>query len=205
MKKYLSVAFFLLMTLSLFAGTEDGVFYLYTPDRPDILTSSGREFDELKYTCAHASLPFGSKITIIYNKKQISVEVTDRINMPDNCFALSRAVFEYFGIIDLSCFTASCILPDNAEGEGEVVWKKSTANEKYCDLTNIKSDDLFTLYNKLIFNKAKNYNARFENDSLTVMYVSDSEKKALRELLSQFGVDVANIIERPLSRPPTRL
>jgi len=46
--------------------------------RPNMRTSSGRAFDERDFTCAHKTLPFGTRIAVTYGGRSVIVVVTDR-------------------------------------------------------------------------------------------------------------------------------
>jgi len=46
--------------------------------RPNMHTSSGRAFDERDFTCAHKTLPFGTRIAVSYGGRKVIVVVTDR-------------------------------------------------------------------------------------------------------------------------------
>jgi rare lipoprotein A (peptidoglycan hydrolase) len=50
----------------------------YGNSRPNMHTSSGRAFDERDFTCAHKSLPFGTRIAVSYGGRKVIVVVTDR-------------------------------------------------------------------------------------------------------------------------------
>lgn len=47
-------------------------------------TASGKTFRQSEYTCAHMTLPFGTKIKVtnLANSKEVIVTVTDRGNFP---------------------------------------------------------------------------------------------------------------------------
>lgn len=46
--------------------------------RPNMGTASGRRFDENQLTCAHKTLPFGTRIAVTFRGRSVIVTVTDR-------------------------------------------------------------------------------------------------------------------------------
>jgi len=58
--------------------TFDGEATWYGNVRPNMGTSSGRPFDENEFTCAHKSLPFGTRIAVTFRGRRVIVTVTDR-------------------------------------------------------------------------------------------------------------------------------
>jgi rare lipoprotein A (peptidoglycan hydrolase) len=46
--------------------------------RPNMRTSSGRAFNENELTCAHKTLPFGTRVAVNYGGRRVIVTVTDR-------------------------------------------------------------------------------------------------------------------------------
>ena len=46
--------------------------------RPNMRTASGRAFDENELTCAHKTLPFGTRVAVTFRGKSVIVTVTDR-------------------------------------------------------------------------------------------------------------------------------
>jgi rare lipoprotein A (peptidoglycan hydrolase) len=56
----------------------DGLATWYGNVRPNMHTSSGRAFDERDFTCAHKSLPFGTRIAVTFRGHRVIVTVTDR-------------------------------------------------------------------------------------------------------------------------------
>ena len=58
--------------------TFDGKATWYGNSRPNMGTASGRVFDERDFTCAHKSLPFGTRIAVTYRGRRVIVVVTDR-------------------------------------------------------------------------------------------------------------------------------
>lgn len=46
--------------------------------RPNMRTASGRAFNENEFTCAHKTLPFGTRVAVTYKGKRVIVIVTDR-------------------------------------------------------------------------------------------------------------------------------
>jgi len=64
-------------------------------------TSSGEVFDPSDHTCAHRTLPFGTRLKVTYPKKGTStvVRVNDRgPHVPDRILDLSRAAADDLGL-----------------------------------------------------------------------------------------------------------
>ncbi|HXP90541.1 MAG TPA: septal ring lytic transglycosylase RlpA family protein [Fibrobacteria bacterium] len=64
-------------------------------------TSSGENFDPSDHTCAHRTLPFGTRLKVTYTKKGTStvVRVNDRgPHVPDRILDLSRAAADDLGL-----------------------------------------------------------------------------------------------------------
>jgi rare lipoprotein A len=65
-------------------------------------TSSGENFDPSDHTCAHRTLPFGTRLKVTYVKKGTStvVRVNDRgPHVPDRILDLSRAAADDLGLV----------------------------------------------------------------------------------------------------------
>jgi len=58
--------------------TFTGVATWYGNVRPNMRTASGRAFNENEFTCAHKTLPFGTRVAVTYQGKRVIVIVTDR-------------------------------------------------------------------------------------------------------------------------------
>ncbi len=58
--------------------TFKGVATWYGNVRPNMKTSSGRRFNENELTCAHKTLPFGTRVAVTFRGKRVIVTVTDR-------------------------------------------------------------------------------------------------------------------------------
>ena len=56
----------------------DGKATWYGNVRPNMRTASGRAFDERDFTCAHKTLPFGTRIAVTFRGRKVIVVVTDR-------------------------------------------------------------------------------------------------------------------------------
>lgn len=56
----------------------DGIATWYGNVRPNMGTASGARFDENKLTCAHKTLPFGTRVAVTFRGKSVIVTVTDR-------------------------------------------------------------------------------------------------------------------------------
>lgn len=55
-----------------------GIATWYGNVRPNMGTASGRPFDENELTCAHKTLPFGTRVAVTFRGKSVIVTVTDR-------------------------------------------------------------------------------------------------------------------------------
>ena len=55
-----------------------GVTTMYGNDDNGTGTSSGRRFDENEFTCAHKTLPFGTRLAVTKGGRSVIVTVTDR-------------------------------------------------------------------------------------------------------------------------------
>lgn len=58
--------------------TFTGVATWYGNVRPNMKTASGRAFNENELTCAHKTLPFGTRVAVTFRGKRVIVTVTDR-------------------------------------------------------------------------------------------------------------------------------
>lgn len=58
--------------------TFSGQATWYGNVRPHMGTASGRPFDENELTCAHKSLPFGTRVAVTFRGRKVIVTVTDR-------------------------------------------------------------------------------------------------------------------------------
>lgn len=56
----------------------DGEATWYGNVRPNMGTASGRPFDENELTCAHKTLPFGTRVAVSFGGRKVIVTVTDR-------------------------------------------------------------------------------------------------------------------------------
>lgn len=95
-------------------------------------TASGTVYDENKFTCAHRSLPFGTKVHVTNpaNGAQCTVTVTDRGPYKGNrVIDLSRAAARKLGIIGLGhviCSTRHYIAGRFSRGKGHALQTAST-------------------------------------------------------------------------------
>lgn len=55
-----------------------GIATWYGNVRPNMKTSSGRPFNENELTCAHKTLPFGTRVAVTFGGRRVIVTVTDR-------------------------------------------------------------------------------------------------------------------------------
>jgi rare lipoprotein A (peptidoglycan hydrolase) len=78
----------------------DGVTTMYgNNDTGGNRTASGRPFDENEFTCAHRSLPFGTRLAVSKGNKKVIVVVTDRgPYTPGRVLDLTRRSARYLGI-----------------------------------------------------------------------------------------------------------
>src|SRR5215831_15926327 len=64
-------------------------------------TASGQRFDENRLTCAHRSLPFGTKLRVTHGARSVVVTVNDRGPfIPGRILDLSTAAARAVGLID---------------------------------------------------------------------------------------------------------
>lgn len=83
------------------AGAEPAVSSWYGPGFEGALTASGEPFDPNGYTAAHKTLPFGTKLLVTYEGRQVIVEVTDRGPFVEGRdLDLSQAAAEHIGLTD---------------------------------------------------------------------------------------------------------
>jgi rare lipoprotein A (peptidoglycan hydrolase) len=76
-----------------------GVTTMYGNDDNGTGTASGRPFDENEFTCAHKTLPFGTRLAVTKGSKSIIVTVTDRgPYTPGRMLDLSRRSARYLGV-----------------------------------------------------------------------------------------------------------
>ena len=85
------------------AGTlMQGQASFYGPELSGKPTSSGESFDPSDHTCAHRTLPVGTRLKVTYPKKGTStvVRVNDRgPHVPDRILDLSRAAADDLGLV----------------------------------------------------------------------------------------------------------
>jgi rare lipoprotein A len=85
------------------AGTErsfSGIASFYGNDT-DHETASGQRFDENRLTCAHRSLPFGTKLRVTHGGRSVVVTVNDRgPYIRGRILDLSTAAARAVGLID---------------------------------------------------------------------------------------------------------
>ena len=85
------------------AGTErsfSGIASFYGNDT-DQETASGQRFDENRLTCAHRSLPFGTKLRVTHGGRSVVVTVNDRgPYIRGRILDLSTAAARAVGLID---------------------------------------------------------------------------------------------------------
>jgi rare lipoprotein A len=85
------------------AGTErsfTGIASFYGNDT-DHETASGQRFDENRLTCAHRSLPFGTKLRVTHGGRSVVVTVNDRgPYIRGRILDLSTAAARAVGLID---------------------------------------------------------------------------------------------------------
>jgi rare lipoprotein A len=81
------------------AGAEPVVSSWYGPGFEGALTASGEPFDPNGHTAAHKTLPFGTKLLVTYEGRQVIVEVTDRGPFVEGRdLDLSQAAAEHIGL-----------------------------------------------------------------------------------------------------------
>jgi rare lipoprotein A (peptidoglycan hydrolase) len=75
-------------------------------------TSSGRRFDENEFTCAHKTLPFGTRIAVSKGGRSVIVTVTDRGPFtPGRMLDLTTRSARYLGIDGVGPVTCEIVQP----------------------------------------------------------------------------------------------
>ena len=75
-------------------------------------TSSGRRFDENEFTCAHKTLPFGTRLAVSKGGRSVIVTVTDRGPFtPGRMLDLTRRSARYLGIDGVGPVTCEIVRP----------------------------------------------------------------------------------------------
>lgn len=92
--------FFIISSLSI--ASEEGLAAYYSDVFQGKMTASGKSYDRNKFTAAHRTLAFGTKVEVtdLKNDKSVTVIITDR--MPRNkkrIIDLSYAAAEEIGLI----------------------------------------------------------------------------------------------------------
>ena len=93
----------LLLFISLSSFAKEGVASYYHDKHHGLKTASGQIYDKNKMTCAHKTLPFGTKlkVTNLSNNKTITVIVNDRGPfIKGRVIDLSKAAADTLGFIN---------------------------------------------------------------------------------------------------------
>jgi len=89
-----------------------GVTTMYGNDDNGSGTASGRPFDENEFTCAHKTLPFGTRLAVSNGSKRVIVTVTDRgPYTPGRMLDLSRRSGRYLGIDGVGTVKVEIVQP----------------------------------------------------------------------------------------------
>jgi rare lipoprotein A (peptidoglycan hydrolase) len=75
-------------------------------------TSSGRHFDENEFTCAHKTLPFGTRLAVTKGSRSVIVTVTDRGPFtPGRMLDLTRRSARYLGVDGVGTVKCEIVQP----------------------------------------------------------------------------------------------
>jgi rare lipoprotein A (peptidoglycan hydrolase) len=89
-----------------------GVTTMYGNDDNGTGTSSGRRFDENEFTCAHKTLPFGTRIAVTKGGRSVIVTVTDRGPFtPGRMLDLTRRSARYLGVDGVGTVKCEIVQP----------------------------------------------------------------------------------------------
>ena len=89
-----------------------GVTTMYGNDDNGTGTASGRRFDENEFTCAHKTLPFGTRLAVTNGSKSVIVTVTDRGPFtPGRMLDLTRRSGNYLGIDGVGTVKCEIVQP----------------------------------------------------------------------------------------------
>jgi rare lipoprotein A (peptidoglycan hydrolase) len=89
-----------------------GVTTMYGNDDNGPGTASGRRFDENEFTCAHKTLPFGTRLAVTKGSRSVIVTVTDRGPFtPGRMLDLSRRSARYLGIDGVGTVKVEIVQP----------------------------------------------------------------------------------------------
>jgi len=89
-----------------------GVTTMYGNDDNGSGTASGRRFDENEFTCAHKTLPFGTRLAVTKGSKSVIVTVTDRgPYTPGRMLDLTRRAGRYLGIDGVGTVKVEIVKP----------------------------------------------------------------------------------------------
>ena len=89
-----------------------GVTTMYGNDDNGTGTASGHPFDENEFTCAHKTLPFGTRLAVTKGSKSIIVTVTDRgPYTPGRMLDLSRRSARYLGVDGVGTVKCEIVQP----------------------------------------------------------------------------------------------
>jgi rare lipoprotein A (peptidoglycan hydrolase) len=89
-----------------------GVTTMYGNDDNGTGTASGRPFDENEFTCAHKTLPFGTRLAVTKGSKSVIVTVTDRgPYTPGRMLDLSRRSARYLGVDGVGTVQVEIVQP----------------------------------------------------------------------------------------------
>ena len=89
-----------------------GVTTMYGNDDNGTGTASGRRFDENEFTCAHKTLPFGTRLAVSKGGKSVIVTVTDRgPYTPGRMLDLTRRSARYLGVDGVGKVTVEIVQP----------------------------------------------------------------------------------------------
>ena len=138
MKSFFQLVFAALISISTFAQTQSGKASFYADKFEGRLTASGEKYKHSKFTAAHKTLPFGTKVRVTNtaNKKTIEVVINDRGPYVDGrIIDLSKSAAEKLDFINqgLADVTVEVIDAGDGKGGGQAkpsamfLWKKKSS------------------------------------------------------------------------------
>lgn len=117
------VALFLsLVSYPVFAQTQTGKASFYADKFEGSPTASGEKYKHSKFTAAHKSLPFGTKVKVtnLANNKDVEVVINDRgPYVEGRIIDLSKSAAERLGFINMGIADVKLEVTDAGDGKGK--------------------------------------------------------------------------------------
>lgn len=121
MKKLLStVLFCLCLLITAFSQVQTGKASYYADKYDGTLTASGERYKHTKFTAAHKTLPFGTKVKVtnVANDQSVEVIINDRgPYVEDRIIDLSRAAAEKLGFVNVGLANVKLEVIDPGDGK----------------------------------------------------------------------------------------